>query len=634
VSGFVGILHIDGSPVDRGLLQRLTNFQAFRGLDAKRVWRDGRVGFGHTLLRTTDESLHERQPFSLDGKIWIVADARVDARSDLIALLRLRGHEHLALDAPDVELILRSYHVWGEDCVLHLLGDFAFAIWDGPRQSLFCARDHMGVKPFFYANLGSTVVFSNTLDCVRLHPAISDKLNDLAIADYLLFEFNEDQGTTSFADVQRLRPAHRAVWSRGGLSTSRYWTMPVDDPIFYKRPEEYVERFRELSREAVADRLRTNRVGIFMSGGLDSTTLAATASEVLRERHGSSEVLAITQTDTDLPEERECAELVARQLGIPIRFFDWGSISVDQTWEQHPQPTSEPGTDPWTMRAHKNFWREVESAGRVFLFGEGPDNALQFDWWPYVSLLIRERRFGRLVRDLSSTLASDWRPPFWTRARRGVETWLAGEKERPPTFPEWIEPTLATRLQLRARWAELPSPTTVPHPLRPEGYASFQYANWQELFEWHDAGRTRSCFEVRHPFMDLRVLRYLLSIPALPWCRAKHLVRRSMQGVLPKPVLRRRKSGLRCSALMEKVRRAGLAPFVPTVGISAYVVPDQIPAKASRNMSEFGAELRARALNLWLRNQLPMGQNCAVEDYPSNEAVFESTTKTTGKEAI
>ena len=247
MSGFAGILHLDQAPVERRLLQRLTDFQAFRGPDGQQVWLDDDVGFGHTLFRTTEESQHEQQPFSLDGEIWIVADARVDARLDLIAKLRAHGHEDLAADAPDVELILRSYLVWEEHCVLHLLGDFAFAIWDGPRQRLFCARDQMGVKPFFYAHLGSLVVFSNTLDCVRQHPAVSNKLNDLAIADYLpFFEMNEDHATTSFADIQRLPPAHSAVWSRNGLRMTRYWTMPIDEPTFYKRPEEYVERFKDL----------------------------------------------------------------------------------------------------------------------------------------------------------------------------------------------------------------------------------------------------------------------------------------------------------------------------------------------------------------------------------------------------
>src|SRR5881396_678940 len=194
MSGIVGILNFDGAPIDRALLRRMTDFMTFRGPDEQQVWVDGNVGFGHTLLRTTFESEHEHQPFTLDGRTWIVADARVDAQADLIAKLAARGEE-VKRGITDVELLLRAHHVWGEDCVDHLLGDFAFAIWDGPKRRLFCARDHLGVKPFFYAHLGATVIFSNTLDCIRRHPAISDKLNDPAIADFLLFDLNQNPAT-------------------------------------------------------------------------------------------------------------------------------------------------------------------------------------------------------------------------------------------------------------------------------------------------------------------------------------------------------------------------------------------------------------------------------------------------------
>ena len=166
MSGIVGIVHLDGAPVDRSLLRRMTDFMTFRGPDAQETWIDGNVGFGHTLLKTTFEAEHEHQPFTLDGQTLIVADARVDAQRDLISKLESRGH-HVESGTTDVELILRAYQAWGEYCVEHLLGDFAFAIWDGLRQRLFCARDHMGVKPFFYAHLGQTVIFSNTLDCIR-----------------------------------------------------------------------------------------------------------------------------------------------------------------------------------------------------------------------------------------------------------------------------------------------------------------------------------------------------------------------------------------------------------------------------------------------------------------------------------
>jgi asparagine synthase (glutamine-hydrolysing) len=259
MSGIVGILHFDEAPVDRHLLGQMTAFMALCGPDAQEIWIDGKVGFGHTLLKTTDESEHERQPFTLDGRVWIVADARVDARRELVPLLKAHGHENLSLNATDVELILHAYLTWDENCVEHLLGDFAFAIWDGPQQRLFCARDQLGVKPFFYTHIGRTLIFSSSLDCIRHHPSVSGRLNDLAIADFLLFDSNQDLATTSFADIQRLPPGHSAKWSARKQELRRYWTLPIDEPLYCRQADNYVNRFRELLEQAVDDRLRTKK---------------------------------------------------------------------------------------------------------------------------------------------------------------------------------------------------------------------------------------------------------------------------------------------------------------------------------------------------------------------------------------
>src|ERR1700689_2420729 len=136
MSGIVGIVHVDGAPVDRRLVQRLTDSQSYRGPDAQEIWVRGNVGFGHTLLKTTEESAREQQPLTLGDDVWIIADARVDGRGNLITELESRGHNDIA-GAPDVELILRSYNVWGEDCVDNPLGDFAFGFWDGLKKNLF-----------------------------------------------------------------------------------------------------------------------------------------------------------------------------------------------------------------------------------------------------------------------------------------------------------------------------------------------------------------------------------------------------------------------------------------------------------------------------------------------------------------
>ncbi|MEK7834195.1 MAG: asparagine synthetase B, partial [Acidobacteriota bacterium] len=230
MSGIAGIYNLDGRPVDPQLLRQMTDSLIFRGPDAQDIWLDGHIGFGHTMLRTTTESYREHQPCSLDGQVWITADARIDGRVELIQKLQPKVRADLK-SATDVELILHAYDVWGEACVEHLLGDFAFAIWDGRQKRLFCARDHFGIKPFFYAKVADHFIFSNTLNCVRLHTAVSDELNEQAVGDFLLFNGNQDLGMSAFADVQRLPPAHTLVCSEGKLGLRRYWSLPDGDLI-------------------------------------------------------------------------------------------------------------------------------------------------------------------------------------------------------------------------------------------------------------------------------------------------------------------------------------------------------------------------------------------------------------------
>src|SRR2546427_7485193 len=119
MSGIAGILNLDGAPVDRRLLQRMTEFMAFRGPEALEIWSDGAVGLGHAMLRTSCEAERERQPASLDGQAWITADARLDGRAELIEKLQTCGRSGLD-SASDAELLLHSYHAWGDACVEHL----------------------------------------------------------------------------------------------------------------------------------------------------------------------------------------------------------------------------------------------------------------------------------------------------------------------------------------------------------------------------------------------------------------------------------------------------------------------------------------------------------------------------------
>jgi len=145
MSGFIAVVNTDGKPVDSSTIKKYTETLRFRGPDGLQSWCNGSVGLGHAKFITTHEAQHERQPASLHDQLWITGSFRIDAREDLIRKIGLKGKID-PQSFPDSYLILHTYFKWGDKCLEHILGDFAFVIWDKTKRRLFCARDPFGMK--------------------------------------------------------------------------------------------------------------------------------------------------------------------------------------------------------------------------------------------------------------------------------------------------------------------------------------------------------------------------------------------------------------------------------------------------------------------------------------------------------
>ncbi|MDJ1180894.1 asparagine synthase-related protein [Roseofilum sp. BLCC_M91] len=604
MSGIVGIVNADRAPVDRELLARMTGYMTFRGPDVQRIWAEGSVGFGHTLLRTTDESANETQPLTVDRRVWIVADARVDGRRELIQSLQDRG-EAVDFNTPDPNLILHAYLVWGIDCLDRLIGDFAFAIWDEPEQRLFCARDHFGVKPFFYANLGKELVLSNTLNCVRLHPSVSDKLNDLAIADFLLFGYNQEVDTSAFADIQRLPAAHRLIWTPESFKVERYWTLPTDGYIRYKRDEEYVEHFLELMRLAVGDRLRTNKVAVYMSGGLDSTSVTAIAKELLTKSYPTYDLRAYTTVfDRLLPdEERYYSGLVAEHLDIPIHYQVADDFEVYKGIEEIEGCTPEPTLIPLAHPPQEQK-KLIASHSQIVLSGQGGDPAFYSQGaYFYVKHLLTTRQLPCLLKTLTKYAIDQGKFPQ-PGIRSRVKQWLKLPSNQ-PNYPSWIQPDFTVNLNLEDRWKQKYMEGQLEHPSRPEAYSSLRNSCWPDLFEQYDSGISGCLVEQRYPYFDIRLIHYLLAIPPIPWFLHKNILRTAMKEILPEAVRRRPKSPLCGDPLSLRVQQPVMKwidNFQVNPQLYNYVNPKAIPQLCGMktSSSEVWINLHPLSLNYWL----------------------------------
>jgi asparagine synthase (glutamine-hydrolysing) len=600
MSGIVGIFERRGSPVDRSLLEALVDLLAYRGPNGRGIWTGGPVGLAHALLRTVRESAGERQPLSLDGRLWITADARLDRRSELIAEIETHGLP-TASDVPDADLILRSYALWAEDCLDHLRGDFAFAIWDVPRSTLFCARDHFGIKPFYYADLGHVFLFGNTLDCLRAHPEVSDELNDAAIADFLLRGFNSDLETTSFRDIRRLPPAHFLIASEDGIRAQRYWSPPVDGRIRYRRAAEYVEHFQALLSEAVADRLRCDRAGVWMSGGMDSSTLAATACGLSR---APTEIRGYTMVyDSLIPDiERTHAQQVADFLGVSIRYLEMDELPLFGGLDRPALDTPEPVEDPF-FAGIRDQYQLVSNDCRVMLSGEGADSLMHFRMWPYMRDLFRRREWRHLFSEVPAYL---WIRPFpWKGIRQRCQR-LFGAKSGTEEALSWLSPELVAHCELKTQAKSVGPPLFPSHPFAPVAHAFLSAPQWSAIFELADPGVTRAPVETRYPFLDLRVVEFFLAIPPFPWAYRKLLLRESMSGRLPPATLRRPKTPLAGDPIQAALMGLN-APYLeklPWDGeISRYIGRSALQRHLKTgNLADPELLIKPLCLNFWLQS--------------------------------
>lgn len=604
MSGIVGIFNKDGAPVGGGLLQKLTKSMAFRGPHAQSSWHEGNVGLGNAMLRTTFESQREQQPCSLDGRVWITADARIDDRQALKQRLASHGRREVEA-ANDVELILHAYHVWGEECVQHLLGDFAFIIWDQRQQRLFCGRDQFGLKLLYYACAGQTIVLSNTLNCVRRHPQVSDRLDDRAIGDFLLFGCNYDLTTTSFADIKRLPAGHVLSVTPERLSVRRYWTLPVPECIRFKRPQDYVDRFVELLQQAVADRLRTDRLTIWLSGGLDSATIAAVTRAHMLEKGQPAQFAGMTVVYEQLipDDERYFANLVSEKLGIPTQYLVGDLYRLFERYDQPDLQRPEPSEEP-LLALHADQMRVSAAGGHVVLTGDGGDELL----FPSgLAQMLKGMRLWQTLFDAAQYLRTYRRmPPLGLGLRKKLRNW---RKQPDPAsgFPNWLNDRFAAQYQLRARWQEVNQvKVSTAYPLRPGAYHRLTMPLWESVFEYNDPGVTNTPVEFRLPFLDLRLVNYVMAMPPLPWFVEKRLLRVAMNRVLPEKVLQRPKTTLKADPVVNLLQRPEarwLDEFVPLPRLAEFVQRDNIPKVAGRKFEQGdpSIHLRPLGLNYWLQ---------------------------------
>lgn len=549
MSGLCAIYHGDGRSVEASLLARMLEAIAHRGPDGRGQWSEGSVGFGHRLLFTTPESLSEVQP-AADGRgdCRIVWDGRIDNRPELLGCLEADGID--AGQRTDPELLLGAYRRWGPACLGRVIGDFAFVLWDTPRRRLFCGRDRLGLKPLYYAWGGTTLYVGSEARALAVALGGMPEPDDEMVLAFLLREFREeDHPRTFFRGIRRLPPGHILLADGGGLRVERYWGLNPSSVIHYARDDEYVERFRELFDEAVRARLRSYfPVGVFLSGGLDSSAIAATAARFSGD-DGIPSLEAFTTYGPDpSSDERRYASCVVRASGLKGHELDAGDRAPFDGLGDVARVES-PVVGVGRARDAENI-EAIRSRGcRVVLTGEGGDQLL--DEIGYLADLLAGLRFGRFVREtraLARWYRADWRaiaveaanclvpPPikYWgKRLVRGVP-------------PPWVNRDLARAVDLRARVRAPRVPVRFPSWAQAETYGAVMSPYYIVKLEVDERAAARVGLDFRYPFLDSRLVEFVM---AIPWDRRtrggerKRILRAATRHVVPEEVRLRRGKG-------------------------------------------------------------------------------------------
>ncbi len=553
--GIAGFVNSGGRPADRDVIEAMTAELAYRGPDGVGLHVVGPVALGHRRLAIIDVAGGAQPLSNEDGSIWVTYNGELYNELDIRPKLEARGHRYKTQS--DTETLVHLYEESGVDFVKQLNGMFALGIWDEPRGRLILARDRMGQKPLYYAELADGgLVFGSQPKALLKHPRVARALDPHSLSRYLFYEY-VPAPYSIWQGVRKLPRGHVLVWERGALSVSRYWESPASAPESESPPfEQAAQRFWGSFREAVGRHRRSDvPLGVFLSGGVDSSSVAAALCEI--EPAANIHTFSIGFEDPSFDESRH-ASAVARFLGT--RHHE-RTFSVDQVYELLPEVAGwldEPFGDASILPTHllSRFARESVT---VALGGDGADELMAgyptFEAERAAGLYRGLPRPARaLVEAVAQRLPVDHRNfSFDFKLKqflRGAQEPLALAHQR--WMGSFSGPELsrllvqhdfdveAEHLALAAALAPGGDPLQRSLALYQETYLP------EDILTKVDRASMARGLEVRAPFLDAALVDEILRLPSsykYGKGKTKRLLKAAVSGRLPASILKRPKKG-------------------------------------------------------------------------------------------
>ena len=369
--GITGIMQFRaGSRVEPGIVRRMCSAMVHRGPDDEGVYTSGPVGIGMRRLSIVDLATGHQPLSNEDSSVWIVFNGEIYNHAELRPGLEERGHRYKTHS--DTETIIHLYEEYGPDCVRHLRGMFAFAIWDARRQKLFIARDRLGIKPLYYRLTPEQLVWGSEIKVVLAGPENGAELDRQGLPEFLAFGYRSgDQ--TFYRGIRKLMPGHwMEVDLNGQVTIEQYWDLPVKENQGQQSQSDYIHTYRDMLEHAVSSHLMSDvPVGVFLSGGLDSSAVAALMTKI---RQSPVETFSVGYAE-DQYSELPYARIVAQHLNsvhheVLVSQQDFFDALPFLIWHED-EPLVWPSSVPLYFVA-----KLAQQRVKVVLTGEGSDETL------------------------------------------------------------------------------------------------------------------------------------------------------------------------------------------------------------------------------------------------------------------
>jgi asparagine synthase (glutamine-hydrolysing) len=556
--GIAGYVTVEPASLQRSILERMTDVIRHRGPDDSGFYQDEYASLGHRRLSIIDVAAGRQPMANEDQTLWISYNGEIFNHADLRPGLEKAGHRYAT--HCDTETILHAYEEYGPDCLERFRGMFAFVLWDTRARKLFCARDRLGKKPFYYYWDGRLFAFASEIKALLRHPAISPRLEESLLAEYLSFGYISEERTL-FSGIRKLMPGHSLVLdvtsSRPEPQIRRYWEIPAPAVGEDRNDASWIHECRERLEETVRLRLMSDvPLGMFLSGGVDSSAIAAIMK---RQFAGPVKTFAVGYQEAEYTELSYAAH-VARSIGadhheVVVGMEDFFNALPRLIWHE-----DEPVT--WPSSVSLYFVARLASRQvKVVLTGEGSDEMFAgYARYRFYALNQRWLRFYQLVpgplrRAVRSHVASSGL--LNADLRRKLQHTFVGRGEDLESlyldnFYSAFSAVEQTRLfpalasaspyqNFRRYWDARSS-----LPLLERMLYADQKTYLVELLMKQDRMSMAASIESRVPFLDHHFVEFSARVPErlkLRGGEGKYIVKKAVEDLLPHDIIYRKKMG-------------------------------------------------------------------------------------------